>query len=129
MPEAACAMEAMRVVIPLAQHGLRRRAGSWAVVAAAVAAAGAGVLGCIARASRTASAHPPFLRATNAADVGFASDPHCGERPCTAADFAGVDGVVHVARFVRLLAAHERADGSIDPTDDVSTMLGLSDGT
>jgi hypothetical protein len=118
----------MRVSIALARRGLLRHAGSWVLVAVIVAVSGALTLGCLAGARRTASAHDRYLRATNAADVGFESDPRCGDRPCTVDDFAQIAGVAAVSRFVRLIGALERPNGSIDTSDQSSAMMALGGG-
>jgi hypothetical protein len=117
-----------QTTIALARRGLRHRPWSWALMVLVIGVAGSIVLGCVAGARRTASAHARYLRATNAADVGFPSDPTCGERPCTVEDFAAIDGVAQVARFVRLIAVVELPDGSVVPSENDATMLGLAGG-
>src|SRR5688572_9292871 len=102
---------AVRVALALARTTLRRRLTSWILIALVVAIAGAVTLGCLAAARRTASAHARYLQATNTSDVGFASDPQCGDRPCAVDDFADIDGVLAVSRRVRLLAALEGPNG------------------
>src|SRR5689334_17916796 len=119
----------MRVALRLGRNSLRRRATSWVVATLIVAIAGAVALGCLAAARRTASAHERYLQATNTADVNFASDPQCHERPCTAEDFTAIGGVTAVSRRVRVIGALEQADGSIDPSSDGDAFFGLADDT
>jgi hypothetical protein len=64
----------MRAVVYLAAHELRARWRSWAVLVVLVAAAGGAVLAAVAGASRTESAYPRFLTASNAPDLLIAPD-------------------------------------------------------
>ena len=59
----------MRAVIYLAAHELRARWRGWAVLVLLVAVAGGAVLAAAAGASRTESAYPRFLTASNASDL------------------------------------------------------------
>jgi len=118
----------MKVALVLARTTLRRRMTSWILIALVVAIAGAVTLGCLAAARRTASAHERYLRATNTSDVSFFGEAPCGKRPCEVGDFAVIDGVQTVLRRVLLLGVLERADGSIDTTDEGTELFGLADG-
>src|SRR4051812_32778241 len=107
------------------RRALRRRVTSWLFAVVTVALAASVALGCFAAARRTASAHSRFLRTTNTADVSYASDPQCGDRPCTSDDFAAVDGVELVAHTTRLLSVLERPDGTLAPSDGPPPVVGL----
>jgi hypothetical protein len=59
----------MRAVVDLAAHELRARWRGWAALVLLVAFAGGAVLAAAAGASRTESAYPRFLTASNASDL------------------------------------------------------------
>lgn len=119
----------MAITLTLARHGLRRQRGSLALLATVVLVSGAVALGCLAAARRSASAHERYLTFTDTADLGIGESPACGDRPCTVADFAAIDGVATVTSAHLLFAIPEGADGALELDDgEQSAFVGLGEG-
>src|SRR4051812_30698117 len=109
-----------------ARAGLRRRRWSWVLVGVLVAATGAGSIGCLAAARRTASAHERYLRASRASDIELASSPVCGGHPCTPAQFMAIPGVAGVSSYARLLTLMEDGQGKPVPSEPPPVVGAIS---